>query len=460
MNKWKKWILMLCMAFIVSGCGSEVVQLQEEKELETGFIPARAGMYDSADTAVIKEINKSKKTITFYNLARERSYTLNYNGTSGLYDKYGGSLSIEQVDEGDIVDIKFLKEKKMLASLQMSSDAFSLSEVTRFAINEREKEISIGDGTYRFTDNLLIFSGGERVDAMDVNQVDTLLVQGIGHTVHSISVDKGHGYLRLKNDEYFWGGWIEIGQSIIKLIEEDMLLVVPEGEYDVVISSKGISGTKKVTIKRDKETELDIGDLKQEDNRKFGNLIFSVVPDTASIYIDGEEKDISAPVEVEYGIHQMMAKADGYRTVTQYIKVGQENATIQVTMEKDTEGSGSSSSSVSDNSTSSSTVIPPIDNAASANGGKITIDAPDGVEVYLDGSYVGVTPVSFKKTIGTHVITLRKTGYQTKSYTINIEETTNNESMSFSDLLKDDSSQNSDSNKTENSPSVSGGDAD
>ena len=454
MNRWKIRIWMLCMAFMLAGCSSTAVQKEEEKVLETGFIPARAGMYDSADTAVIKEINKSKQTITFYNLVRERSYTLNFDGTSGLYDKYGSSLSIEQIDEGDIVDIKFLKEKKKLASLQMSSDAFTLSDVTRFTINERKKEMSIGEGIYRFTEDLLIFSEGERVEAMDVNQVDTLQVQGIGHTVHSIAVDKGHGYLRLKNDEYFWGGWIEVGQSIIRLIEEDMLLVVPEGEYDVSVSTKGISGTKKVTIKRDKETELDIGDLKQEDNRKFGNLIFSVIPDTASIYIDGEEVDKSAPVKVEYGIHQMMAKEDGYRTVTQYIKVGQENATIQVTMEKDTEGK--KDSSVSSNSTTSTTTTP-VESATSTNGGKITIDAPDGVEVYLDGSYIGVTPAAFKKTVGVHVITLRKEGYQTKSYTINIEETTNNESMSFSDLVK---AENSNSADGENSNSVSGGDAD
>ena len=427
MNKRTRWLCLLFFCLVLVGCSTTQKEEQTKKELETGFIPARAGMYDSADTAVIKQINQSKETIVFYNLVRERSYTLNYNGATGLYDKYGSAISMEQVKEGDIVDITFLKSKKMLASLKMSESSFCLTDVDRFDINEKKKEITIGENTYRFEDELLIFSKGKQVELMDINQVDTLVVQGIDRTVYSISIDKGHGYLRLKNDEYFWGGWIEVGQEIIRPIEEDMLLVVPEGKYEVVLSTKGITETKTVSIKRDKETELDIGGLKTEDKKKFGTLLIAVRPDSATVYIDGEEADISVPCKVEYGIHQLMAKAEGYQTVTQYIKVGQESAGIEIVMEKETEGT------VSANSTSGTVSG---NNTVTASGGKLTIDAPDKVEVYLDGSYVGITPISFAKTAGIHVITLRASGYETKSYTINIENTTTNESMSFSELVK------------------------
>jgi len=430
MNKKIKWIGLLLICIMLAGCSNIDNTQQGEKKLETGFIPARAGMYDSADTAVIKHINISKQTITFYNLIRERSYTLNFNGATGLYDKYGGSISIEQVHVGDIVDVLFLKEKRMLASLKMSESSFTLNDVKRFDINEKTKEISIGESTYRFEDELLIFSKGKQAELMDINQVDTLIVQGIDRTVYSVSVDKGHGYLRLKNDEYFWGGWIEVGQEIVRPIEEDMLLVVPEGKYDVVLSTKGMTTVKSVTIKRDKETELDIGNLKkEEDQKKYGTLLIAVTPDTATVYIDGQEADISGPCKVEYGIHQLMAKAEGYQTVIQYIKVGQESAALEIVMEKANEVS------VSDNSVSSSVSD---DDAASTSGGRLTIDAPDDVEVYVDGSYVGITPISFAKSEGIHVITLRKNGYETKSYTINIENVSTNESMSFSELIKEE----------------------
>ncbi len=428
MNKGKKWIVLLFACLLLAGCSNSQNTQAVEKELDTGFIPARAGMYDSEDTAVIKDINKSKSTITFFNLIRERSYTLNFDGATGLYDKYGSAISMEQMAEGDIVDIRFLKSKKMLASMKKSDSSFTLDDVNKFQINEKTKELSIGDSTYRITDDLLVFSKGKQVEIMDINQVDTLKVQGIDRTVYSVSVEKGHGYLRLKNDEYFWGGWIEVGQEIIRPIEEGMLLVVPEGKYDVLLSAKGISGMKKVSVKRDKETELDLGDLKTESVKKFGTLIIAVSPDFADVYIDGQAVDISAPVEAEYGIHQLMAKAEGYQTVTKYIKVGQESATIEVVMEKatsETVSGNETSSSISDN------------DVASTTGGKLTIDAPSDVEVYVDGSYIGITPVAFTKTAGIHVITLRASGYETKSYTINIENTDTNESMSFSDLVKE-----------------------
>lgn len=455
-NEMDKRIKMVCLllAFVLlCGCGSSQTITEEAKELETGFIPARAGMYDSADTALIKKLNEKEKKITFYNLVKGRSYTLTYDGTTKLHDKYGSSLSMKQLKEGDIVEITFLKEKKTLASLQKSDDCFVLENVEKFSINEKTGEITVGSDVYKYEDDLLVVSNGKQAEIMDINESDTLRIQGMDHTVYSIAIDKGHGYLRLKNDEYFWGGWIEVGQRIIRPIEEDMLLVVPEGKYDVLLSTNGVSATKKVTIKRDKETELDIGDLKKEDLQKYGTLLFAVTPDTATIYIDGEQVDISAPVEVEYGIHQMMAKAEEYQTVIQYIKVGQESATIQVTMEKD------NGKTVSGNTTSTTTTTD--ETAVSANGTKLSITAPEGAEVYMDGSYIGIVPVSVKKTEGIHVITLRQEGYETRSYTINITDLTKDESMSFSALVKaeekssEDTGENDSSDKKEGEKSVS-----
>lgn len=427
MNKWKKAVCFCILCLLFAGCGSRPME-QTQKELDTGFIPARAGMYDSEDTALIKQIDKRNNKIVFYNLVRQKNYTLNFDGTTAFYDKYGSALTIDQIDAGDIANIRFLKEKKALALLQKSDESFVLENVTKFSIDERTNEMMVGDQTFRLDKNLFVYSENEQVEIMDINQVDTLRVQGIGHTVYSICIDKGHGYLRLKNDEYFWGGWIEVGNSVIQRVKEDMLLVVPEGKYEVLLTHNGISGSKRVTINRDKETELDIGGMKKEEDKKqYGNLLFVVSPDTASVYIDGKEVDISLPVQAEYGIHQLMAKAEGYQTVIQYIKVGQENATIQIELEVDDGGSVSSNSTGTVNDS----------DAVSTTSGKITIDAPVDVEVYVDGSYIGMAPCSFKKTEGVHVITLRKSGYVTKSYTINVTDTEKNENMSFSALVKE-----------------------
>ena len=81
---------------------------------------------------------------------------------------------------------------------------------------------------------------------------------------------------------------------------------------------------------------LDVSDLKGEEV-KTGNVFFTLTPPDANVYIDGEKIDTSTYVTLEYGIHQMIVKASGYETISQYLKVGQENANLNVEMEPDGE---------------------------------------------------------------------------------------------------------------------------
>ena len=69
---------------------------------------------------------------------------------------------------------------------------------------------------------------------------------------------------------------------------------------------------------------------------------------------------------------------------------------------------------------------------------RVYIDAPEDVEAYLDGSYIGMTPVSFPKTAGNYVVTLRKTGYQTRSYTLQIDSEKKDVNYSFTELVEID----------------------
>lgn len=64
------------------------------------------------------------------------------------------------------------------------------------------------------------------------------------------------------------------------------------------------------------------------------------------------------------------------------------------------------------------------------------VSAPASAEVYVDGNYVGIAPTSFAKVAGSHVISLRRTGYQTRSYTIQVDSEQKDVEISFSELVK------------------------
>ena len=283
---------------------------------------------------------------------------------------------------------------------------------------------------------------------------DRVTIRGIDHKIYSINVERGHGYLRLRNEQALIGGWIEVGNTVIREITEDMLLVVPEGSYQVALSNGGVSSIKDIVIERDKETVLDVGDIEIVQD-KVGRILFSVNPADAEVTIDGESVDISSAVELPYGIHQVHLEAEGYDSLTKYIQVGSEYAKLSFTLEEkkeDTPTVSENSPEVKEpedkpsDSVSENTISP-------TQGNKVYIDAPKNVEVYVDSNYVGIAPVSFRKNIGSHTVTLRKSGYKTKSYTIYLYNDGEDITYSFADLEKETES--SSGNSSSKNPSGS-----
>ena len=335
------------------------------------------------------------------------------------------------------MDVTFLKSKKTLTTLALSNSSWSNEEVSRYVISAATHSVTIGEDVYKITDDIKIFSDGEEIEIMDLSETDVLDFHGIDKTIYSIVVNKGHGYLRLSGDENFIGGWIEIGQTIIHRITDDMLLTVPEGSYQVIISVPGGGGTKSVIINRGEEVTLDIGDLKIEEP-KYGQVVFALTPSSATLYIDGEEVDALSPVTLEYGIHQLIAKAEGYDSVTSYLKVAEASAGIEIVLEAEKQDTGDDDKDSDDeeddkkddeNDTVSS------GNTTATGYYQVHIDAPEKVEVYVDGNYIGISPISFKKVEGAHIITLRANGYETRSFTIEVDGEDKDVSYSFADLM-------------------------
>ncbi len=446
MKKFATFILVITIVTALGLCGYALrvlgvfgntaqTTVAEKSEPEPPvFSSSIPGSYDSMDeVAVVMAVNQEEKTITLRNTDLQRNYTLDYSQATRIADRYGSSLSIAQVKAGDLVQVTFLKNKKRLNTLFLcSGEAWTYEKVTEYAVNRNTRVLTLGTDSYKIGDDTLIFSQGKPIDWMDLNDVDVLTVNGIEQHVYSIVVEKGHGYLRLENDTYFVGGWIEVGESLISPITQDMLLTVPEGDYQVLLTNNGNRGIKNISIKRGEELDLDIGDIEIEET-KIGRVVFSVTPGNASIYVDGGLVDVETPLELEYGIHQMIAGAEGYDTMTRYINVGEELANLDIRLEKTSTVSGNSSSNNSDKNTAANgtgSVISTTDQGRY----HVTITAPEKVELYVDGNYIGITPISFKKVAGSHVITLRKDGYVTRSYTIQVDEEQKDISYSFADL--------------------------
>ena len=464
--------MMICM-FALVACSQP--QKIPEQEIQGGFVKIAPGAYDSADTAVVLSKQEKANKITFLNLKKKKNYTLNYDGTTKFLNKYGSQIAVSQLETGEIVNLQFLKEEKLLSTLETASDIWTIDGVSKFEIDLAAGRMKFMDEYYTLDETTVVVSDGKQVEFLDIHPSDVLKIKGKDHKIYSISIETGHGYLRLLNDEYFHGGWIEVGQKIIQRIEEDMLLVVPEGVHNIYLSNSGVEGIKEVEIIRNQETQLDVGDLKKEDLVKYGNLIFTLDPANASLYIDGKQIDTTRVVKATYGLHQIMAKAQGYDTVIQYIRVTEKSANVAIALDEEKEhtisanttsessqsntstqnattenktnesddnkinNTTNSTTEASKNNTSDTTTENTTSNDQASTGSesagyKVTIESPTGAEVYVNGNYVGIVPISFAKKTGNHEITIRKSGYMTRSYSIDVDDEEKDISFSFSDL--------------------------
>ena len=329
----------------------------------------------------------------------------------------------------------------------------------------------------------MILSEEEKAMVMDINSADTLTLRGIDKKVCSIVIAKGHGYVKLLNSDSFVGGWVEVGQEAVKPVTKDMMLVVPEGTYTLSISKDGIGGSKSITVNRNEETLVDVGDLKGEEI-PLGTVKFNITPKEAKLTIDGKERNHNELITLKYGSHKIKITAEGYQDYNGTLKIKETLKELDISMQKEEEGDTTvtptekvtvtpglsptpgASITPTAGATNTPTQAPVVsivspgeegadythsdeassedessssDSSTTSQGSyKIYITEPTGAEVYLDGTYMGLAPVNFTKVSGTHTITLRKEGYKTKSYTIYVSEENSDATYSFSDMVKSD----------------------
>ena len=462
--------ILLCMlgfVFLQIGCSNQKENTGQEPSDKTSF--EEKNRY--SDTAIIVELDTTAKEIKFQNIETGLRYTLTYDERTYFTGKSEDPMTPAQLKTGSIADIVFQKSKKRLENLEISGEYFTYNYVDSFHVTANGKRMEYLGEKYVINDYAVIADGNRNLEIAELQEGDIISLYGKDHEIYSISLDSGHGYVKLLNDSYFIGGFVEFGK-LIKPVSEGMLLTVPEGTYNMLISNDGISGQIEVTVGRNQEVSVDLGGIDTE--KKYGNILFALNPSTASVYVDGVRVNTSGPVKMEYGIHQLIVMASGYQTLTEYIKVGSASASVSIELkktdtqetEKDSQSSsqssekksGSENGSNSSEKASSESSQKPSDNSseksseenseensnqgsssegdASTTNPKVYIDAPVGVEVYVDGNYIGKAPVNFPKTEGDVVVTLRKSGYLTRSYTLSLDGEKTDVRYSFSELIK------------------------
>ncbi len=476
-------ITMLGIYYISREYEKQQAQIKAEEKKAAAEAASSEELVSSEDlvyeaTAMLVGKDEENRKLKFITVDSEKLFELDYTGKTDIRGKHGNSLTLPEIMLGEILDITYSIRTKELYELQISDSAWTFTDVTKFDINEAEGRMDIAGSTYKLPKTAIVSYKDQLATFMDVTNVDTLTVKGYGRKVCSVIVERGHGYLRITNDLYFEGGWIEIGQEIIKQVGEEMLIPVPEGSYHVRLTNRGYAAEEDVVIERDSESVIDLSkvDIKEV---AIGHVAFTIVPDYAQLFIDGQMTDFEERVALEFGIHRVHVELAGYKSVDTNVRINDKYANIDITLEAESDSSSSSSSSSTNNSLSAWTTatisgptsttaqnyIAPLTHAAPvvpqtstgtsqasltttsssteqtsaaeviSDTRKMYVESPEGAEVFIDGIYVGIAPISFiKPEKGSHVLTLSKNGFITRSYTVSVDGDDRDVTLSFSEL--------------------------
>lgn len=416
--------------------------------------------------AVLKEVDTEAMTITLLDTESGQDMILTYSGATNIIDKYEKVIAASVLNPGDLVDVYYDKNTSVLSKLQISNRAWEYKGVVNWGINKEDNSFSILNSKYRISDNVLILKEGKKLTLRDLDTEDELVVKGYERQIWTILVSKGHGSIRFEDYDDFVGGTVYIGSRQVLPVTSDMSVTIREGSYQVTMEKGSLKGTKNVTVHPFEETVLNMGEFKLPPEQK-GKVRFNITPEGADLYINDELYDDTKTIELEYGEYKVKVSLGGYIDYSGKIEVAEPEKTITIKLaqsKKSNTGDHNTSDNSNNNQTNQNTQNNQSTQSNQNNQNKnnsssnkntnqesntanytevkaknnIYIEAPEGASAYFDGQFKGTVPVSFPKETGTHYITLIKSGYQTKTYSVEISDDGEDVKYSFPELQKNE----------------------
>lgn len=308
---------------------------------------------DISDLFIVEELNLNEENIIVKSMSTGSLFRYPYALATKFLDKYGNYTSTTAFRSGEVVTLGKTMNDGALLSITLSDKVERLTDVKNFSIDKDRNLFSYNGDNYILSDDTEIFSENLPYDITAISDNDVLDIIYLNKDLVSINISTGHGYIALTNTSTFDNTLIEIGEKIRELINGDMTIEVPEGNYDVTVAANGYGGTTNVTVSRGETVYLDLDTLKGE-GPKSSTIVFrnpSSV-ENAHIYLDNQEIAFDTENIVTYGKHSLKITADGYEDWNKTLFVNSPSADISLDLSTDSDSDTGSDSTSNDATTS------------------------------------------------------------------------------------------------------------
>ena len=443
-------LLMVALLVIVAGTAFSVAGQYKKDKTGNGQKPSAGPTVTGTLSeegeemrAILEAVDTENMTMRLWDVERSESVVYSYNSATDIRSKYDRVIVAGQLETGTIVNATYIESKKKLTRVYVDTNVWEMSGLKGLLVSADRKMITLHSKNYSYSDALHVFDSGIQTTLTGLIETDLVTVWGIDTEILVIRVDYGHGYLAFKEADDFIGGNLYLNKERKAQITEQMKLAVPEGSYELMVENQELSGEMKLEIKRNQITYVDLLEYSRK-AEPVGQVIFQIEPMGAILYVDGEQTYYRSPVSLSYGNHQIRVESGGYATYEGRLSVTEAAMTVNISLgeyvpegngEEETKESEEQSGaetgkenenpdSYEDNDREDTTSGTSLDNALVDSKHSIFVYSDDDVEIYLDGTYMGVVcdgVAEFPKYIGRFTLELVNR-QNTKTYTIQVDD--------------------------------------
>lgn len=398
-------------------------------------------------TAIAENIDTDTKTLQLYSIEDRTILWLSYESHTNIVDKYGLAIVAGQLSPGDILSVEYETNTNRALSAAIAKDIWEHPYQTGLTVGSGRQMLTVNGRNFTYSDALHIYNNGVAGTLSDILKEDSITLHGIGSEVYVIQIERGHGYLSLKEEQDYIGGSILVNHQYISQITDDMLLTLKEGTYEITVENDDLLANIETTIIRDQTTILDLTEYVRVPD-PVGQVTFKIQPAGAVLWINDKDTYYGDPVELAYGVYKIRVESGGYVPYQGVLRVENAAAEFAISLpeapveeptptpdttpsvspgageNKDNNGETANPATTTTPADNTSELTPGADGAYPVDEDHhIIIYSDDEVEIYLDGDYMGVTEegkAEFEKFIGTFELELVR-GDETKSYIIQVD---------------------------------------
>ena len=465
-NRWLPIIIMLGLTGLGVFVGvNTILNTRQSKPYfssKSGSIMSTPGAVDKKskkeNIAVLRGIDREANRIGVYLVNEMKETGFSYNLATLVKSVNDQELVMPELKLGSILNLEFRDDTDMLSKVEVSKEAWDYQGVKNLVIDEVLSKMQIGERNYMYDAGLTVISGRDNVSLSNIDtSKDILEVRGIGEKILSIDITTGHGVLDFASYDDFLGGTIEIGYDVFDDIKDNMKYVLREGRYKVIMKNGKLSVNKVVDIRRDRTEVLRVSDFTKEMNRS-SRVTFNLSPSNSAIYIDGREVDVYKKLELDYGEYLVKVTAEGYMDWESVVTISKPKTVMSIALalkkeepEEGEQDDGMAEPAINyensqDNTEDTGIATTPSENeddeeketkVRTDSTKTISFRKPEGATISFDGRVIGDAPCEMSKVTGEHEITLKKDGYETQTYTVNIEDDGEDVVFSFPEMVKE-----------------------